>query len=108
MAFDEALGNGSGAGRRGPAGRGEGAATPEGAIRRKGRSDPAKEAEPTDKGILGRTLFNEDRLKVVLFGFARDEEMSEHTASTPAVLQLLQGEAKLTLGDDKHEAAAGT
>jgi quercetin dioxygenase-like cupin family protein len=71
-------------------------------------SDLAKEVQPPDKGILSRTLFNDDRLKVVLFGFAQGEELSEHKASTPAVLHFLQGEATVTLGDDRHEAKPGT
>ena len=71
-------------------------------------SDLANEVQPPDKGILSRTLFNDDRLKVVLFGFAQGEELSEHTASMPAVLHFLQGEAKLTLGDDMLEARPGT
>jgi hypothetical protein len=54
-------------------------------------SDLAQEARPPDKGILSRTLYNDDRLKVVLFGFAQ-------AASLPAVLPFLQGEARLTLG----------
>ena len=49
-------------------------------------SDLAKVTPTTDQGILSRTLFNDDRLKVVLFGFAQGEELSEHTASMPAVL----------------------
>jgi quercetin dioxygenase-like cupin family protein len=71
-------------------------------------SDVAKETEPPAKGILSRTLFNDDRLKVVLFGFAQGEELSEHTASMPAVLHFLRGEAKMTLGDDTVEAKPGT
>ena len=71
-------------------------------------SDLAKEVQPPDKGILSRTLFNDDRLKAVLFGFAQGEELSEHTASMPAVLHFLQGEAKLTLGGDTVEARPGT
>ena len=70
-------------------------------------SDLAKEVQPPDKGILSRTLFNDDRLKAVLFGFGQGEELSEHTASMPAVLHFLQGEATVTLGDDRHEAKAG-
>jgi quercetin dioxygenase-like cupin family protein len=70
--------------------------------------DLAKEVQPPDKGILSRTLFNDERLKVVLFGFALGEELSEHTASMPAVLHFLQGEAKLTLGDDTVEAKPAT
>ena len=71
-------------------------------------SDLAKETQPPDKGILSRTLFSDDRLKVVLFGFAQGEELSEHTASMPAVLHFLQGEATVTLGDDTLEARPGT
>jgi quercetin dioxygenase-like cupin family protein len=70
--------------------------------------DLAKETQPPDKGILSRTLHNDDRLKVVLFGFAQGEELSEHTASMPAVLHFLQGEAQLTLGDDTVAAKPGT
>jgi quercetin dioxygenase-like cupin family protein len=70
--------------------------------------DLAKEVPPPDKGILSRTLFNDDRIKVVVFGFAQDEELSEHTASMPAILHFLQGEAKLTLGTDTVDARPGT
>ncbi len=66
-------------------------------------SDLAKEIQPPDKGILSRTMFNDDRIKVVLFGFAQGEELSEHTASMPAVMHFLQGEATVTLGDDRYE-----
>jgi quercetin dioxygenase-like cupin family protein len=71
-------------------------------------SDLAKEVQPPAKGILRRTLYNDDRLKAVAFGFAQGEELSEHTASMPAVLHFLQGEASLTLGDDTLEARRGT
>ena len=71
-------------------------------------SDLAKEAQPPDKGILSRTLYSDDRLKAVVFGFAQGEELSEHTASMPAVLHFLRGEAKVTLGDDTVEAQPGT
>jgi quercetin dioxygenase-like cupin family protein len=71
-------------------------------------TDLAKEVQPPDKGILSRTLYNDDRLKVLLFGFAQGEELSEHTASMPAILQFLKGEANMTLGDDALEARPGT
>src|SRR5262249_15978527 len=70
--------------------------------------DLAKETHPPDKGILSRTLSSDDRLKAVLFGFGQGEELSEHTASMPAVLHFLQGEAKLRVGDERLEARAGT
>src|SRR5471032_18719 len=71
-------------------------------------NDLAKEAQPPDKGILSRTLYNDDRLKAVIFGFGPGEELSEHTASMPAILHLLQGDAKLTLDDNTVDAKPGT
>ena len=63
--------------------------------------------EIPQNGILSKTLHQNDHLKVVLFGFAEGEELSEHTASMPAILQLLQGEADLTLGDKSMAAEEG-
>jgi quercetin dioxygenase-like cupin family protein len=70
--------------------------------------DLAEEVLPPDRGILSQTRFNDDRLKMTLFGFAAGEELSEHTASMSAVLHFLRGEARLTLGDDAVEAKPGT
>jgi quercetin dioxygenase-like cupin family protein len=69
--------------------------------------DLAKEAEPPADGILSRTLFNDDRSKAVIFGFAEGEELSEHTASMSAMLFFVKGEATIGLGGDVHEAQAG-
>ncbi len=69
--------------------------------------DLAEEVEPPNDGILTRTLFNDDDVKVVIFGFGQGEELSEHTASMPAILHFIQGEATLTLGDETVDAGAG-
>lgn len=66
------------------------------------------EIQVPDKGILSRTLQNKDRVKAVLFAFAPGEELSEHTASMPAIMHFLQGEAVLTLDDDRVDARPGT
>jgi quercetin dioxygenase-like cupin family protein len=62
---------------------------------------------PAD-GILSRTIYNDDQLKAVVFAFAPGQELSEHTASMPAIIHIVKGEAVLTLGDDTIEARAGT
>lgn len=62
---------------------------------------------PADS-IISRTLFSSDEVKVVLFGFAAGQELSEHTAAKPAVIHFLKGEAHLALGDDNMEAGPGT
>lgn len=50
----------------------------------------------------------DDCIKAEIFGFAQGEELSEHTASMPTILPFLQGEAKITLGDDAFDAKPGT
>ena len=63
--------------------------------------------EITADTIVSRTIFNDDQMKAVLFGFAAGQELSEHTASMPAVIHILTGEARLSLGGDAIEARAG-
>ena len=62
---------------------------------------------PTDS-IVSRTIQSDDAVKVILFGFAAGQELSEHTAAMPAMLYFVQGEADLTLGEDALKAGAGT
>jgi len=57
---------------------------------------------------ISKTLYQDTQLKVVLFGFAAGQELSEHTAAVPAILQFLSGEAHVTLGEDRIQAEAGT
>jgi quercetin dioxygenase-like cupin family protein len=61
-----------------------------------------------DDTIISRTFLDEENVKGILFRFAAGQELSEHTASRPAVLHFLQGEAELTLGPDSSTARAGT
>lgn len=65
---------------------------------------------PAD-AILSRTFFKsgrgDDRLSAVLFSFAPGQELSEHTASSPAILHFLSGRARLTLGGDESVVEAG-
>ena len=62
---------------------------------------------PADS-IISRTLYSDERLKVVLFGFAAGQELTEHTSAYPAVLHFLSGEAAVTLGDESKPAGPGT
>ena len=61
-----------------------------------------------EKGILSRVLHKDEKVNVTLFGFAAGEELSAHSAPTPAVLYLLEGEADLKLGSDEVNAKAGS
>lgn len=61
---------------------------------------------PADS-IVSRTFFQDEQMKAILFGFAAGQELSEHTASVPAVIHILEGQATLTLGAERHEVGAG-
>jgi quercetin dioxygenase-like cupin family protein len=58
--------------------------------------------------ILSKALTSTDKLKVTIFGFAPGQELTEHTAAYPAILQFLEGEADLTLGRDSYTATTGS
>jgi quercetin dioxygenase-like cupin family protein len=68
----------------------------------------AETVEPPDDGIISRTIYNDESLKAVAFGFGVGQELSEHTASTSAVMHFLRGEADVTLDDQKTQAREGT
>jgi quercetin dioxygenase-like cupin family protein len=68
----------------------------------------AAEAQIPENGILSRTLYNDDQVKILVFGFAAGQELSAHTAPMAAGLYIHSGEARLTLGGDLHDAQAGT
>lgn len=62
---------------------------------------------PTD-GILSRTIHDDADVRVVLFSFAAGQQLSDHTASMPVLLEVVDGEAVITLGDDAVDGRAGT
>ena len=66
----------------------------------------AEVAIPSD-GTLSRVLYADDSLRVVVFAFDEGQELTEHTAAVPAVIQILRGRMRLTLGADVTEAGPG-
>ena len=61
-----------------------------------------------DKGILSQVLKKDNKVNITLFGFAKGEELSAHSAPTPAILYFLEGEAEVQLGEDKIDAQPGS
>jgi quercetin dioxygenase-like cupin family protein len=70
------------------------------------RLNDAVQVQPDS--IVSRTVFKDDQLKVVLFGFGAGQELSEHTSSKLAVMHFLTGEAEVTLGKQRQVASPGT
>lgn len=69
---------------------------------------PGMLASIQPQGIVSRTFFRGDRLKAVLFGFDAGQELSEHTSSQSAVVQILDGQATVTVGEDTFELGPGS
>lgn len=57
--------------------------------------------------ITSRTFYRGEEMRAILFAFDTGQELSEHTASLPAVIHILSGEAAVTLGGDSHTLRAG-
>ncbi len=72
-------------------------------------TDLAAEMPPIPQGsILSRGILSEQNVKGTLFRFDAGQELTEHTAASPAILYFVEGEADLTLGPDAKSARPGT
>ncbi len=59
------------------------------------------------ESIVSRVLYNDSRVNVTLFAFDGGQALSEHTASNPAIIQILKGTATITLGGHTVEVQPG-
>ena len=67
----------------------------------------ADETKVAANGIVSRTLLRTSTSRVVLVGFAEGQELTEHTSTQSAVVQILSGECEFSLGGKPHAAKAG-
>jgi quercetin dioxygenase-like cupin family protein len=56
------------------------------------------------ESIVSRKVFSDEKVRVVLFGFAAGESLSEHTA----ILHFVQGQARVMLAEEAVTAVPGT
>lgn len=61
-----------------------------------------------NEGIISRVIHKDEFVNVTLFGLSKGQELSTHSAPTPAVLQFLSGEAEVRLGNDTMKVTAGS
>jgi quercetin dioxygenase-like cupin family protein len=62
---------------------------------------------PAD-GIVSRAIYNDDDVRIVHFSFAPGQQLSDHTAPMPVLLEVIDGEATITLEGDVIEGQPGT
>jgi quercetin dioxygenase-like cupin family protein len=66
-----------------------------------------KETQFAPNGIVSRTILRAPTTRVVLFGFAEGQELTEHTSTQHALVQVLSGECEFSLSGKEHSLRAG-
>jgi quercetin dioxygenase-like cupin family protein len=68
---------------------------------------PNTTIEIVKDSIISRVLYKDEALNVTLFGFDTGQGLTKHTASQPAIIQILSGEAALVVNEETKEVQAG-
>lgn len=63
--------------------------------------------EYSEQKVVSRTLAQNDYLTLTLFAFAAGEGISSHASTGDAMIQILDGEAQITIDTDKFTLSAG-
>jgi quercetin dioxygenase-like cupin family protein len=70
-------------------------------------ADLAAEVEIPVEGTLSRVLYTDDSVRVVVFAFDADQELTEHSTPLPAIIQVVSGRLELDLGGAHVDAGPG-
>lgn len=57
--------------------------------------------------VISKTLSQGRSLSITLFAFDMGEEISSHSSDGDALVYILDGEAQITIGDEKHNLKNG-
>src|SRR5258708_6475567 len=60
------------------------------------------ETQFAPNGIVSRTLMRTGTSRTVLFGFSEGQELTEHTSTQHALIQILSGECEISLAGKPH------
>lgn len=60
-----------------------------------------------DNGIVSRTILKRDSGNITLFAFDTGQELSEHTTPYEALLNVFEGEARVSINSNQHNLKAG-
>ena len=63
--------------------------------------------EYSSGGIVSKQVIKTEKGNVSLFAFDKGEGLSEHTAPFDAMVQLIEGKAKITIGGVDYELSEG-
>ncbi len=68
----------------------------------------ADELQPPASGKLSIVLLDDAHTKVVLFAFAAGSGLAEHVAPVAAIIQIVKGDADITVGTEPVAVKQGT
>jgi quercetin dioxygenase-like cupin family protein len=68
----------------------------------------AGETQFAPNGIVSRTLVHTGNSRTVLFGFSEGQDLTEHTSTQDALIQILSGECEFCLDGKWQTLKAGT
>jgi len=60
-----------------------------------------------EDSVVSKTILDKKAGTITLFAFGKGQKLSEHTAPYDAVVQVIDGEALLTIGGGEKQVAAG-
>ena len=66
-----------------------------------------QETQFAPNGIVSRTLLRTPNSRTVLFGFAEGQELTEHTSTQEALIEILSGECEFSLAGQTHHLKPG-
>jgi quercetin dioxygenase-like cupin family protein len=69
--------------------------------------DPAAAVAPQSGAVVSKVLHRDDDLDVTVFAFDSGEGLTEHTASRPAIVQVLAGRLRFTADGEELEGGPG-
>jgi len=69
--------------------------------------DLVREVEIPDNGTLSKTLYRDEQLRMIVFAFDRGQELTDHAVPRAAIVQVLSGAMRLTLGEEVVDAGPG-
>jgi quercetin dioxygenase-like cupin family protein len=58
-------------------------------------------------GVVSKQVMKNEKGNVTLFAFDKGEGLSEHTAPFDALIQVIEGEARIFIGGNPYDLSAG-
>jgi quercetin dioxygenase-like cupin family protein len=66
-----------------------------------------EKVEYSAEGIVSKRVLQKEKGNVSLFAFDKDQQLSEHSAPFDALIQVLDGQGRITIGGKSFDLKAG-